>query len=299
MTNPLLGRGRGSFSSAGLGRAVLGTPGIVLLALFAVAPMIALIVSSVSADGGGFTLDNLVKVFASPTYLTLLGRTILVALLVTVLSIAIGWPAAWALARYTPARFRLLILSLAIIPYITSQILLIYGMITLLQPGGPLMSLTTALGFTAPEDSILYTPAATIVMLVYESLPTAILVMYAASDQLDGRLIEAARSLGVGTVGVFRRVIWPLSAPLLFVNFALTFVQTAGAFAEPSILGGPNGQLIGNVIAAQVGSGVNRGFAVALSLVLLVVSLAIVGLVSLLLNPPKRPGPVRLKKGSR
>ena len=83
---------------------------------------------------------------------------------------------------------------------------------------------------------------------------------------------------------VFTRVIWPLSTAMIGVNFALTFVQTVGAFAEPTILGGPNGQMLGNAISAQLSAGVHQQFAVAMSLVLLVTSLAIVGGVTGLLT---------------
>lgn len=265
----------------------LSAPGIVLLALFAIAPVAALLVSSFTADDGSVTMDNLAKVFASDTYLLVLGRTLLIAAIVVCVSIAIGWPAAWALARHTPPRSRTLILSLVIVPYITSQILLIYGFISLIQPGGPIMTVFVWLGISGTGESILYTPLANITMLVYESIPTVILVMYAASEQIDESLLDASRTLGSNRFDMFRRVVWPLSAPLLLVNIAITFVQTAGAFAEPGILGGPGGQMLGNTIASQVNSGVNRGFAVALSLVLLILSLLIVGAAGMLLNRRK------------
>src|SRR5215218_2042360 len=131
MTISLRERGSRAIRSGAPARAVLGAPGIAILALFAVAPMVALLVTAFRTDAGEVSFDNLAKVLGSATYLELLARTIGVALLVTVVSIAIGWPAAWALARHTPARLRMLVLSLAIIPYITSQILLIYAFMTL------------------------------------------------------------------------------------------------------------------------------------------------------------------------
>lgn len=261
---------------AAAGRAVVLGPGAVLLIVFAVLPLIALLWTGFTVSGGGLTLTNFSQVFDSDIYTSLLWRTLGVALLVTLLSIALGWPAAWALARYTPPRRRALILGLVIIPYITSQLLLIYGFITLIQPDGPLMSVLHSLRLASATGSILYTPTATVLMLIYESLPTAVLVMFAASEQVDESLLEAARSLGAGRVRVFMQVIWPLATTMLIANFALTFVQTVGAFAEPSLLGGPSGQLVGNVIAEQLNTGFGRQFAVALSLVLLVASLLIV-----------------------
>lgn len=262
---------------ATLGNASLLAPGVILLTFFALLPMIALLIIGFTNDMGTFTFANFAQMFASPVYMSLLGRTLLIAFCVTTVSIALAWPAAWALARYTGPKARPLILGFVIIPYITSQLLLIYGFVSLIQANGPIMSLLTSIGLVDSQASIMYTPAASILMLIIESIPTAILVMFAASDQIDGSILEASRTLGASRGFVFSRVIWPLSTTMVSVNFALTFVQTVGAFAEPTILGGPDGQMLGNTIATQLSSGVHQQFAVAMSLMLLVASLAIVG----------------------
>lgn len=260
-----------------LGTGFLLTPGGILLVLFALLPLIALVIIGFTNGSGGFTFENFAQMFASPVYMSLLGRTLLIAFCVTVVSIALAWPAAWALARYTGPKAKPLILGFVIIPYITSQLLLIYGFVSLVQAGGPVMSLLSAIGVADPQASIMYTPAANILMLVQESIPTAILVMYSASEQINGSVLEASRTLGASKGFVFTRVIWPLSTAMIGVNFALTFVQTVGAFAEPAILGGPSGQMLGNTISAQLSAGVHQQFAVAMSLVLLVASLVVVG----------------------
>jgi ABC-type spermidine/putrescine transport system permease subunit I len=266
-----------------LGTGFLLTPGGLLLVLFAALPLCALLFIGFTTDSGGFSFANFAEVFGSATYMSVLGKTLLIAFCVTVLSIALAWPAAWALARYTSPKVKPLILGFVIIPYITSQLLLIYGFVSLVQAGGPAMSVLSAMGLASPQTSIMYSPAANLLMLVQESIPTAILVMYAASEQIDKAVLEASRTLGANRGFVFTRVVWPLCSAMIAVNFALTFVQTVGAFAEPAILGGPNGQMLGNVISTQLTAGVHESFAVALSLVLLVSSLAIVGLVTALL----------------
>jgi ABC-type spermidine/putrescine transport system permease subunit I len=264
-------------------------PGILLLIGFALFPLVALVWTGFTKDGSGFTFANFSSVFSSATYLNLLCRTLLIAFVVTVLSIVLGWPAAWALARYVKPGRRALILGLVIVPYITSQLLLIYGFATLIQAGGPISTVLSSLGLTDSHASVLYTQTASIMMLVYESLPTALLVMFSASEQVAESVLEAARTLGAGRFHTFRTVIWPLSATMVFVNFTLTFVQTVGAFAEPAILGGPKGQMLGNAISEQLSSGVNRGFAVAVALALLVASLAVVSAVGGLIALARRP----------
>ncbi|HEV7184830.1 MAG TPA: ABC transporter permease [Leifsonia sp.] len=266
-----------------LGTGFLLTPGGLLLVLFAALPLCALLFIGFTTDAGSFSFANFAQFFGTSAYMSLLGRTLLIAFCVTVLSIALGWPAAWALARYTSPKVKPLILGFVIIPYITSQLLLIYGFVSLVQAGGPVMSLLSAVGLASPQASIMYTPAANVLMLVQESIPTAILVMYSASEQINGSVLEASRTLGASKGFVFTRVIWPLCSAMIAVNFALTFVQTVGAFAEPAILGGPNGQMLGNTISTQLSAGVHQAFAVAMSLVLLVASLAVVGAVAGLL----------------
>lgn len=281
----------GAVSRPWVGRAettALLVPGGVLLGLLALAPLALLVLAGFRGDGGDLTLDNFRRVAEGGTYVSLMGRTLKVALVVTVLAIVVGWPAGWAIARLVPERLRSAILGLVIVPYLTSQILLIYAFMSLIQSGGALMSVLGRTGVFSPDSSILYTPKATVAMLVYESVPTIVLVMYAASEQLDGRLLEAARSMGSGSLRTFATVVWPLSATALIAAFALTFVQTVGAFAEAEVLGGPSGQLLGNVISSQLGSGVNRPFAIALAVSLLAVSLSVVLLVAVIIGAPGR-----------
>jgi ABC-type spermidine/putrescine transport system permease subunit I len=162
--------------------------------------------------------------------------------------------------------------------------LLIYGFVSLIQAGGPVMTVLGALHLASAQASIMYTPVASIVLMVIESLPTAVLVMYSASEQIDESVLEASRTLGAGRLFLFTRVVWPLSSVLVGVNFAITFVQTVGAFAEPAIVGGPSGEMIGNVIATQLSASVHEQFAIALSLMMLVFSLCVVGGVNALLG---------------
>jgi len=299
MTTPRTTLGRRKRRPRGaMATGFLLTPGGLLLGSCAALPLAAIVVSGFTSDAGSFTFANFATIFGNSVYMSLLGRTLLIAFFVTVISICLAWPASWALARYTRPRLKPLILGLVIIPYITSQLLLIYGFVSLIQAGGPVMSALSAIGLASPQTSIMYTPTANIMMLIVESIPTAILVMYSASEQINGSVLEASRTLGASKRFVFTRVIWPLSSAMIGVNFALTFVQTVGAFAEPTILGGPNGQMLGNALATQLQSGVNQQFAVAMALVLLVASLVVVGAVTLLLGW-SRSAPSGIRRSTR
>jgi ABC-type spermidine/putrescine transport system permease subunit I len=271
-------RSRGRRPDAWLHAAML--PSAALLGVLVVAPLGLLVYFGFTKLGtSGLSLDNYSRAVTGSIYPRLLVQSLLLAIEVSIISVVIGWPAGWALAKHVPARVRTPLLAATVIPFLTSYLLLIYGMLVLLQPHGPLMALLSALGLASEEASILYTPTATLLMLVYESLPLVVLVLYAASERLDDRLLDAARSLGAGRWQVFRNVIWPLTTPSLIASFVLTFVPTAGAFVEAEVLGGPNNLMLGNVVNTQVTLLGDLPFGAALSLVLLVAVLVVVAVV--------------------
>ena len=250
---------------------VAAAPAILLLVLMVLAPMAMLAVQSFSGPGEAFpSLATVSRLFRTDLYGRVLAKSILFSLEVTAVTIAVGWPAAWALARHVPTRCQPVILASLIVPFLTSYLLLIYGMLVLLAPGGPVAWLSQALGFGEAGAALLYSPAATFLMLVNESLGFVIIVLYVAAQGVREDQIEAVQSLGGRRWQVFRHAVWPASQPSLVTAAILTFVPTAGIFAESQILGGPGNQLIGNVISDQIAVMGDMRFGAALSLMLLV-----------------------------
>jgi ABC-type spermidine/putrescine transport system permease subunit I len=258
-------------SAGGVLRQGLVLPALLLLAGFVFVPLITLGVFSLHTTVsplGGFTWDQYSTFFEESLYLRVLWKTAYTALLVTAVAAAIAWPAGWIVSRLSPRR-QVTVLTLVILPYLTSYLLLIYAMFVAIAPRGPVMSFLGLVGFAGEESSILYTPWATIAMLIYESVPIMLLLMYAGSERISDSLLEAARSLGAGRLAVFRRVVLPLSLPSLLTGSVLVFIPILGAFAEPAILGGPDGVLIGNIINDQINVVDNQPFAAALCFVIL------------------------------
>jgi spermidine/putrescine transport system permease protein len=217
-------------------------------------------------------------------YPRLLIRSLVTAGVAAAITVLLAWPAAWALSRL-PARRRNLLLSLIIVPYLTSYLLLIYSVFVLLSAGGPLFSALHAVGLVGKQTSLLYHPVATVIALAYENLPIALFVLYSTSEQIGDDLLTAAGSLGARPLARFRHIVLPLSATGLMTAFVLVFVPMCGAFVEPQILGGPNGLLLGNTINDQLTTISAPHFAASLSLFLLfgifVVVLALYGLQAL------------------
>ena len=258
--------------------ALLLLPVAGVLALMVVVPLIVLVWFSLAPDGAAapLSLDSYARLVGTGLYLRLAGKTLLTAGAASLLTAALGWYPAWALSRL-PARLRNLVLLAVIVPYLTSTLLLIYSVFVILGPGSPLMVALRLVGLARPGASILYSPAATLVMLVYENLPLMVFVLFTGMQQVDASLLAAAGSLGATRWQRMAGIVVPLAAPSLVTAVIVVFVPMGGAFVEPAILGGPNGLLLGNVIADQMTRADDPSFGAALSLLLLVGTLAAVG----------------------
>ena len=261
---------------------ILLLPAALVVALMVVIPLAVLVWYSFAPDGPGapLSLDSYRRMVASPLYGRLALKTLWTAGIAALITAAIGWCPAWALSRL-PARARNLTLLVIVIPYLTSYLLLIYSVYVVLGPGSPAMALFRLIGLAGTGASILYTPTATVVMLVYENLPLMIFVLFSGMQRIEGTLLAAAGSLGAGRWSRIRHIVFPMSAPALVSGLVMVFVPMGGAFVESQILGGPNGLLLGNVIADQMTRADDPSFGSALSLLLLLGTLALSGLVSL------------------
>jgi spermidine/putrescine transport system permease protein len=256
-------------------------PAALVLGVMVVAPLVTLVWYTVTPDIGGtssgtLSFENVSHIFSTSLYGRQLVKTLVTAAIAAVATVLLAWPAAWALSRL-PARRRNLMLSLVVVPYLTSYLLLIYSVFVLLSAGGPLFSGLHALGLVGKDTSLLYHQVATVIVLAYENLPIALFVLYSTSEQIESDLLTAAGSLGASPLARFRQVVLPLSATGLFTAFVLVFVPMCGAFVEPQVLGGPRGFLLGNTINDQLTTISAPHFAASLSIMLLLGIFAVVG----------------------
>ncbi len=209
-------------------------------------------------------------------YGRLLLRSLGLGLAATALTIVVAWPTAWALSRHV-RRVRALYLALVIIPHLTSSLLLIYAMYVLIAPGGPLMAALVGVGLAGAGDSLLFTRWAVLLMLAYLFLPFMVIALYAAVERIDDTVLDAARSLGAGSWQRFRHVVLPLTAPGMLAGLVIVFTPAAGAFVEAQILGGTDGMMFGTLISEQVSRVNNQPRAAAMSVILLVSILMLLG----------------------
>ncbi len=256
-------------------------PSTGILVLMALLPLGALIFFSLLPDNPRpgmviqLALVNYYKIFTKPLYLTLIWKSMRIGLLVTISCIAIAWPAAYGLAKVINERWRQTWLMSTIVPFLTSQLLLIYAIMVLLQAKGPVMSLLGFVGLAKSDTSILFTPKAVLFVLVYEYLPYMILSFYSTIQKIPDSLFEAARSLGAGRWRIFWSILFPLCLPAILLGVVLVFIPVVGSFVEPQILGGPDGMMIGSVINDQFSVVYDWGLGAALSFVLLLMLIII------------------------
>ena len=255
-------------------------PAAGVLALMVVIPLAVLVWFSFAPDGAAapLSLDSYARIFGTPLYVRLAGKTLVTAGAASLLTAALGWSPAWVLSRL-PGRTRNLILLAIVVPYLTSYLLLVYSIFVVLGPGSPLMELLQLVGLARPGASILYSQSATVVMLVYENLPLMIFVLFSGMQRVDADLLAAAGSLGATRWQRLRHIVFPLAAPSLVSALIMVFVPMGGAFVESAILGGPHGLLLGNVIADQMTRADDPSFGSALSIMLLLGILVITGIV--------------------
>jgi len=223
-----------------------------------------------------FTLDNFGRLL-EPTFLRVLGESVLYAGLATVVALLLGYPTAYAISQLPP-RWRTVALVAVVLPFWTNFLIRTYAWIVLLNREGLLNSALRQLGVTDEPVSLLYTPGAVVVGLVYAYLPLMVLPIYASVERLDRELLEAAANLGAGPARRFVSITLPLTLPGVIAGSIFVFVPSLGNFVVPELLGGGKTILIGNLIRDQFLKARDWPFgaAMAFSIVLLLVLLLLV-----------------------
>jgi spermidine/putrescine transport system permease protein len=255
---------------------LLAPGGLWLLAFFLV-PIVIMLVYSVMPRGiyggvePGFTLAHYRRFF-DPLYLEILQRTFLWSIFCTVICLLLGYPVAYVIAR--GGRWKNFLLFLVVLPFWTSFLVRTFAMIFLMRDTGLINNWLMKLGLVQEPLSMLYTPFAVMVGLVYGFLPFMILPIYASLEKLDLSLLEAAEVLGARPGARFRRVTLPLSMPGVVAGCLLVFIPALGSFLTSDLLGGAKQLMIGNLVQNQFSAARNWPFGSAASFIVMALVLA-------------------------
>ncbi|MEL6960330.1 MAG: ABC transporter permease subunit [Pseudomonadota bacterium] len=208
-----------------------------------------------------------------------------IAVISTTLTLAIGYPLAYGMAR-APERWRPTLLMLVILPFWTSFLIRVYAWMGILSNEGLLNQLLQGLGLIGEPLTILNTNIAVYIGIVYTYLPFMVLPIYAALDRMDDSLVEAAEDLGCTALSAFWLVTAPLSRPGVIAGCFLVFIPTLGEFVIPSLLGGSETLMIGKVLWEEFFN--NRDWPVASSVAVILLLILIIPIVLFQRNEQKQ-----------
>ncbi|MGC1302030.1 MAG: ABC transporter permease [Caulobacteraceae bacterium] len=231
------------------------------------------------------TLANYARAF-EPLYLGILWKSLVFAAVTTALCLVIGFPVALALSFARP-RTRLWLLIAVMLPFWTNLLIRTYALMAVLRDQGYVnfalgwlyggVARLAALGgaHLPPFEPLplLHNDFAVVLGLVYVQLPFMVLPLYAALDRMDRSLLEASLDLGHGHLATLLRIVVPLAAPGIASGLVLTFIPSLGSYLTPDLLGGPDSQMIANVIERQFKIANDWPFGAALSFLLMYLTL--------------------------
>ncbi len=260
-------------------RAGLLGPGLLLMAVLSIAPLVLVIAYAFMTRGRfggvvpGFSLDSWARVL-EPIYLGVLWNSIVVATITTLLALAIGFPVAFVISRLPP-QWRMVALVAVVLPFWTNFLIRTYAWVVLLNDVGPMNKGLAELGVISEPLGLLYSEPAVIIGLLYSYLPLMILPIYASLSSSEREIAEAASDLGARPWRVFRDVYIPLSVPGIILGGIFVFVPSIGNFVIPDLMGGGKSVLLGNVIRDQYLTARDWPFGSVLILVMLAILVAL------------------------
>ncbi len=264
--------------------ALLTAPALALLVFAFVAPLAILITYSLYEAGPGgamipaVSLTQYLRFLGDPFYLYVLWRTVLLGLWVTGWCIVLGYPLAYVLARTRSRQVRAILLTLLLVPLMTSVVVLSYGWMVLLANNGLVNKALLALGVIETPVSLLFNTTGVVIALVAILLPYMVLSLTPVIQNIEPGLEEASQSLGANSWRVFWDVVFPLSLPGVGAGSILVFVLTIGAYATPRLVGGSRLLVMPIFVYDQALSLLNWPFASATSFILLALVLVLMAL---------------------
>jgi len=261
---------------------MLSAPATLYVGFLVAAPLVILVVYSmwtqtyVSIEKTP-TLANYREAFFDPLVRHLMIRSILIAAVVTIATVALAYPIAYFIAL--KARRKTLWLLLITIPFWSSYLLRVFAWKLILGFNGVLNSALMALGLIdTPLTFLLYNEFAVVLTLAHAWAPFAILPIFVSLQKIDPSLLEAATDLGNSAFESFLRVTLPLTVPGIIAASLIIFIPTVGDYVTPSLVGGSDGKMIANLIQVQFGAANNWPLGATMSL-LAMLSVGFVALV--------------------
>ncbi|WLR99610.1 ABC transporter permease [Shinella sumterensis] len=257
-------------------------PALLLIAFFFIVPVLMLLMRSVLEPEVG--LQNYEALLGSTTYLRVFLNTFMVASIVTLVSIVIGYPVAWLLA-IMPERWSRIVLAIIVLSMWTNLLARTYAWMVLLQRTGVINKTLMGLGLIDTPLALVNNLVGVTIGMTYIMLPFVILPLMGVIRTIDPAILRAAALCGAGKMQCFLRVLLPLSLPGIAAGALMVFVMSLGYFVTPALLGGTSNMMLAELVAQFVQSLVDWGMGGAAALVLLVVTLVLYAVQLRYFNP--------------
>jgi putative spermidine/putrescine transport system permease protein len=256
---------------------LLLAPAIAMLGLLFIAPLFWFFINVFAREKSVFDLaERFVEVLTSRPVMFALITTNWICLLVTAITLVVGYPIAYYMANRTGWRFALVLFCI-IVPYFTSVIVRTYSWMVLLGRNGIINQALQSVGLTDVPMPLLYNKLGILIGMTYVLLPYMILTLYAAMRGIDPSLTRAAFGLGASRLYTFWRIYFPLSLHGVISGSLIVFILAIGFFLTPALMGGPGDVMIAMLIERSVEITLDWTTAAIMSIVLLVVTLVLYG----------------------
>ncbi|HEV7327802.1 MAG TPA: ABC transporter permease [Bosea sp. (in: a-proteobacteria)] len=253
---------------------------------FFLAPMAVVLIASLTTPAGQPTFAHYVRILADSYHWDVLWVTFRIGALTTLVCVLIGYPLAWYLVRIVKWRpWRRFCVILLVVPLFTSNIVRSFGWMVLLGRNGLVNDGLIGLGLIERPMRFLGTELGILIGLVYILLPFIVLAVGNALAKVDPALEHASADLGATPAGTFRTIIFPLSLPGLMAGAVMVFMLAVSAYVTPALLSGGRITVFSMLIFQQYSSVFDFNYGGALSITMLVLTLALVAIAGRLSEP--------------
>ncbi|SHL50387.1 putrescine transport system permease protein [Roseovarius litoreus] len=240
--------------------------------------------AGIKAFFGALDFENFWFLTTDDLYWKAYLSSVQIAIIATLLTLLVGYPIAYGMAN-APDHWRPTLMLLVILPFWTSFLIRVYSWMGILSNEGYLNQFLLWTGLISEPLTILNTPIAVYIGIVYTYLPFMILPIYAALERMDGSLLEAAEDLGCSRLSAFWLVTIPLSRNGIIAGCFLVFIPTIGEFVIPSLLGGSQTLMIGKVLWEEFFN--NRDWPVASAVAVILLLILIIPIILFQRNEQK------------
>lgn len=262
-------------------------PGLFLVIVFMIIPLVITIMPTFINNG--FTIENYTAVLTDSFYQSILIRTIRIGLVTTLVCFLLGFPTAYFIVT-GPALRRKLTMALVLFPLFTNAVVRGFAWITILGKNGFLNQLLLGMKLIHEPIGFMYTEFSIIIGSVYLFLPVMVNTLVSVLSKVDGKLIEAAQTLGAKRGTIFKEIVLPLSFPGIVLGSVLVFTGTISAYVTPSLLGGNKNMMLSTLLYQQSNELMNWQSASVFAFIMILLSAGVMKMMTYLSNRVDKRG---------